>query len=83
MGKRTERCKDVVGKHVRLTREIVNGRGEKFPPGSHWNVYGTHRGHFQLEAANEKGETLYTPSRALVSAIRHVRRQDFQIEPNN
>ncbi len=42
------RCKDVVGRRVRLLREIITKAGDTYQPGELFYVHGTWRGRFNL-----------------------------------
>jgi len=45
----TERCKDLVGRRVRLTDDLELRSGKRYPKGSEWVVTGSWRGAFSLE----------------------------------
>ncbi len=44
-----EQCRDVVGRHVRLLRDISTRGGETFKAGRIMVCYGTYRGRFTLQ----------------------------------
>lgn len=74
-----ELCRDVVGRFVRLTREIQTGifGGGRCQVGSRWRVVGTHRGRFSLEAVDDAGVTM------VARTLRAVMRPYFEIETTN
>lgn len=75
-----ERCKDVVGALVKLRIEIETRGGERYPAGSRWRVYQTHRGRFGIEMVDAEGKTVLGQHGGIKHIIRKVRREDFEIE---
>lgn len=48
---RSVKCRDIVGRDVVLTREIVTRGGDTHPSGAAFVVASTHRGRFSLRGA--------------------------------
>jgi len=75
-----ERCKDVVGKLCRLTREVHTKGGDTHLIGSRWRVYITHRGMFALEGVDEKGVRQARANGTIQRIIRKIPRNYFEVE---
>lgn len=75
-----ERCKDLVGKRVRLKRQITTRGGTVFHVGEELVVAATWRGRFTLSV---DGETVYTPDARIVSAVRRHNFDVLETEPGS
>lgn len=71
-----ELCRDLVGKSVRLKREIKTRGGDVFPSGLMMVVYSTHRGRFTLDDPTKQSRGSGWVSTRSVSK---VERSDFEI----
>lgn len=68
-----ERCKDLVGRTVRLTREVERRDGVRFRRGTRMRITGTYRGRYYLEMVHPRRDR--SPSH-----VAHVSRHEFVVE---
>lgn len=76
-----KRCKAIVGKAVRTTREIRTRGGDVYPAGTMWRVSSTWRGSFAITGITDDGRTQFVqpgeekPTRGIqIGCVsRHVR----------
>ena len=64
------RCRDIVGRQVRLVRPIETRGGTQFAVGTELHCTGTHHGRFMLQSVNGPA-----------ASVRHVERRDFELLP--